>query len=133
MRFQTVASVNRRALVSAAGLVVAPLAGCLGGAPRDAVVNTVEQSTADDAEVISYTDLPAAEQQIARTAVEDSFYHACPDLPDALYAFSERFSTIDSSYLAYRETTYGLWIRIQDTVRVDTAPTPDTDPSCGIL
>ena len=61
VRFQTVASVNRRALVSAAGLVVAPLAGCLGGAPRDAVVNTVEQSTADDAEVISYTDLPAAE------------------------------------------------------------------------
>jgi hypothetical protein len=133
LRFRTVDGVNRRALLSAAGLAVVPLAGCLGGNARDAVVSTVEQSAADDAEVISYTDLPEAEQQIARTAVEESFYHACPDLPDALYSFSERFSTIDSSYLAYRGTTYGLWIRIQDTVLVDTAPTPDTDPSCGVL
>lgn len=124
---------NRRALLSAAGLGVVPLAGCIGGSPADAVVNTAEQSATDDAEVISYTDLPEAEQKIARTAVDDEFYHACPDLPDALYSFSERFSTIDSSYLVYRGTTYGLWIRIQDTVRVDTAPTPDVNPSCGLF
>ncbi|WP_147270921.1 hypothetical protein [Haloplanus salinus] len=124
---------NRRALLSAAGVAVAPLAGCIGGNSRDAVVNTAEQSPTDDAEVISYADLPGAEQQIAKTAVEEEFYHACPNLPDALYSFSERFSTIDSSYLRYQGTAYGLWIRIQDTIRVDTAPTPDSDPSCGIL
>lgn len=124
---------NRRVLLSAAGLAVAPLAGCLGGGTSDAVVNTAERSVTESADVVAYTDLPAAEQQIARTAVEEEFYHACPDLPDALYSFSERFSTIDNSYLAYQATTYGLWIRIQDTIRVDTAPTPDANPSCGIL
>jgi hypothetical protein len=127
------AGVNRRVLLSAAGLAVAPLAGCLGGASRDAVASTAERSATDDAEVISYTDLPGAEQQIARTAVEEGFYHACPELPDALYSFSERVSTIDNSYLEYQGATYGLWIRIQDTIRVDTAPTPDADPSCGVL
>ena len=119
-------------LLSAVGLAVTPLAGC-GGSPGDAVVNTAEQSAAESADVVAYTDLPEAERRIARTAVEEEFYHACPDLPDALYSFSERFSTIDDSYLAYRGTTYGLWIRIADTIRVDTAPSPDADPSCGIL
>lgn len=124
---------NRRALLAAAGTVATPLAGCIGGATSDAVVSTAERSVTDDAEVIAYADLPEAERRIARTAVVEGFYHACPDLPDALYSFSERFSTIDDSYLAYRGTAYGLWIRISDTVRVDTAPTPDADPSCGIV
>ncbi len=87
----------------------------------------------DDAEVIAYADLPEAERRIARTAVLEGLYHACPDFPDALYSFSERVSTADDSYLAYRGTAYGLWIRISDTVRVDTAPTPDGDHSWGIV
>lgn len=124
---------NRRTLLSAAGLAVAPLAGCLGAGTDDAVVSTAERSVSESEEILTYADLPEAERQIARTAVEEEFYHACPGLPDALYSFSERFSTIDSSYLAHRGTTYGLWIRIQDTIRVDTAPAPDADPSCGIF
>jgi hypothetical protein len=125
--------VNRRRLLAAAGIVATPLAGCVGSATGDAVVSTAERSVTDDAEVISYADLPEAERRIARTAVVEGFYHACPDLPDALYSFAERFSTIDDSYLEYRGTTYGLWVRITDTVRVDIAPTPDADPSCGVV
>lgn len=124
---------NRRELLSAVGLTVTPLSGCIGGSSRDAVVSTAERSAADDAEVISYADLLEAERRIARTAVGKGVYHACPELPEALYSFSDRFSTIDNSYLEYRGTTYGLWIRIQDTIRVDTAPAPDADLSCGVL
>jgi hypothetical protein len=124
--------VNRRALLSAAGLVVTPLAGCLDTGTDDAVVNAVERTTRTDAEVVSYADLSGPERRIARTAVEEAFYHTC-DVPDALYSFSDRFPTIRSSYLAYRGTTYGLWIRILDTLRVDTAPSPDSVPSCGVL
>lgn len=133
MEFGIAVGVNRRTLLSAAGLAVAPLTGCLGAGTSDAVVSTAERSVSERAEVVTYADLPEAERQIAQTAVEAELYHACSDLPDALYSFSERFSTIHSSYLAYQGSTYGLWIRITDTIRVDTAPTPDADPSCGIL
>jgi hypothetical protein len=124
---------NRRTLLSTCGLAVVSLTGCIGGNSRDAVINVVEQSVAEDAEVISYISLSEGEQQIARTAVEEEFYHACSELPDALYSLSERFSTIDNSSLLYQETAYELWIRSQDTLRVSTAPTPDADPSHGIL
>lgn len=124
---------NRRGFLSAVGITVVPLTGCLRPNRGDAVVNTAERSAADDAEVIVSSDLPEPQRQIAHTAVEDGFSHACPDLPDALYSFSEQFSTINNSYLKSQGTTYGLVIRIGDTIQVDTAPTPDSDPSCGIL
>lgn len=129
----TKATRTRRGLVSAAGVAVLSTAGCLGpGLPEDATVTVSEQSPGSDASVVSGEDLTDPERQIVQTAIDEELYHACPDLPDALYRFAERFEAIES-YLQYQGTTYGLWVRIEDTVRVDTAEPPDTRPNCGLL
>lgn len=125
---------KRRRLLAAVGAVSASVAGCLGaGMPHDAVVRAERVSPPADATVVSYDDLPEAEQQIARTAVETDFYHACPELPAAVWSFAERFGGPDDAYLEYRGTVYAMWIRIEDTVRAGTASPPEKDPSCGFI
>lgn len=125
---------RRRSLLLAAGGASASLAGCLGpNMPRDAVVRAVEQSATGGAVVVAYADLPQGEQQIARTAVEENFYHACPELPESLRSFSSRFEGVNDAYLEYQGTTYGVWIRIEDTTRADTAEPPENEPSCGLI
>lgn len=101
--------------------------------PRDAVVRAVEQSATRGAVVVAYADLPQGEQQIARTAVEENLYHACPELPESLRSFSSRFEGANDAYLEYQGTTYGVWIRIEDTTRADTAEPPENEPSCGLI
>jgi hypothetical protein len=123
---------KRRSLLTAAGLAVVSLAGCSTMA-GDAVVNAARRSPSGRSDRVSYNDLPPAQKRIARTAVEQDFYHACPELPDALRSFADRFRTTTDSYLRYRNTTYGVWIRIEDTLRVTTAPSPEQDRSCGLL
>lgn len=86
-----------------------------------------------DVAVVPYEDFPRAEQQIAQTAVEDKFYHACADFPDALRSFAERFTGTEAAYLAYEQSLYAMWIRIKDTIRAGTASPPDSDPSCGVF
>ncbi|WP_411968435.1 hypothetical protein [Haloferax sp. YSSS75] len=125
---------KRRHLLAAVGVASVSSAGCLGaGMPRDAVVSAEQESPPASATVVSYDALPQAERQIARTAIEDDFYHACPELPGAIRSFAERFEGPDDAYLTYRETSYGMWIRIEDTIRAGTAPPPDADPSCGFF
>lgn len=125
---------KRRHLLAAVGAVSVSVAGCLGaGMPHDAVVRAEQESPPVDATVVSYDDLPEAEQQIARTAVETDFYHACPELPAAVRSFAERFEGPDDAYLAYRGMRYAMWIRIEDTVRAGTASPPEANPSCGFL
>ena len=101
--------------------------------PQDAVVRTTQKSPTDDAVVVSHAELPEDEREIARTAVEEPFYHACPELPEALRSFASRFQKINDTYLEYRETTYGVWIRIEDTIRAGTASAPEENPSCGFI
>lgn len=110
------------------------MSGCLGaGMPDDAVVRAVSdpQSTTDTS--VRYGALPESEQRIVRTAVENGFYHACPELPDAVRSFAARFEDPETAHLSYRGTTYALWIRITDLVRVTTASPPEEDPSCGLF
>lgn len=101
--------------------------------PDDAVVRAVlDPGSTIDASV-RYSALPKSEQRIVRTAVEDEFYHACPELPDAVHSFADRFEDPETAYLTYRDTTYALWIRITDLVWTTTASPPEEDPSCGLL
>ncbi|MFB6096827.1 MAG: hypothetical protein ABEJ74_05520 [Haloferacaceae archaeon] len=125
---------NRRRFLATAGAAAASLSGCIGsGMPTDAVVRTVQESPPADVASVAYDELPPAEQEIARTAVEEAFYHACADLPPALRSFSERFDGPDDAYLEYQGTSYAVWIRIEDTIRAGTAPPPENEPSCGLL
>ena len=113
---------------------VFPFSGCLGsGMPHDAVVRAVRDSRSERETSVSYDALPRAEQQIARTAVEEGLYHACPQLPEAVRSFADRFSEPDNAYLGYRGTTYALWIRITDLVSASTASSPEREPSCGFV
>jgi len=82
---------------------------------------------------VSHDELSQAEQQIIRTAVEEGFYHACPDLPEAVWTLAEHVERADYAYLAYQGTRYSLWIRIQDQVFATTASAPENDPSCGLI
>lgn len=125
---------KRRRFLATVGAVSASLSGCIGpGMPKDAIVRTVQESPPTDVASVAYDELPPAEREIARTAVEEEFYHACADLPPALRSFAERFEGPDDAYLKYRATSYAVWIRIEDTVRAGTAPPPETEPSCGLL
>lgn len=119
-------------LLGTASLTV-PASGCLGGMPGDAVVRAVPGAEPGGTTPVRYRDLPAPEQEIARTAITEPFYHACPELPDALRSFASRFDAPDTAYLTREGEPYGLWIRIEDTVRAGTASSPDADPSCGVL
>lgn len=125
---------KRRQFVAAAGAASVSLAGCIGASmPTDAVVRAVQKSPPADVAVVSADTVSQAEQQIVQTAVEQDVYHACPELPDAVHAFADRFGQPDSAYLQHQGTTYALWIRIEDTVRAGTASPPERDPSCGFL
>lgn len=122
---------KRRRLLATVGVASASLSGCIGaGMPRDAVVQAVQQPSPENATLVFYEELPQTEQQIAQTAVEGDFYHACPELPDAIRSFAERFESPDNAYLEYQDTSYAMWIQIEDTIRAGTASPPESDPSC---
>lgn len=98
---------KRRHFLATVGAASASLAGCIGpDMPNDAVVRAIQESRPKDAAEVSYDDFSQAEQQIARTAVEEDFYHACPDLPPSLRSFAERFEGTEDTYLEYRGTSY---------------------------
>lgn len=123
---------RRRGFLASVGAGSVPLTGCLGAhMPQDGLVRAVRDDPGLDVAVVTYADLPEAEQRITRTAVEENLYHACPDLPDALRTLADRFTYSAASYLAYEQSLYALYIQIEDTVRVNTAPPPDRTPSCG--
>lgn len=86
-----------------------------------------------DTTVVSADTLPQAERQIVQTAVENGLYHACPETPDALHSFSNRFDQPENAYLEYNGADYALWIRIADTVVAGTASPPESQPSCGFF
>ena len=87
------------------------------------------------ATVIELGDLPRRERALLRTAIEDGVARACmnEDGPrsGALRSFADRL-TAGSSYLGFRAERYGLWVRIEDTVRAGTADPPPagSDPCC---
>ncbi|WP_147435893.1 hypothetical protein [Haloarcula sp. Atlit-47R] len=123
---------NRRKFLGLLGASALATSGCLGsGMADDAVVRTVPASQSHDDTAVQYDTLSENEQEIVQKAVEEEFYHACPELPDAIHSFANRFE--DSAYLRYQDTTYALWIRITDMVFASTASPPENDPSCGFL
>jgi hypothetical protein len=123
---------KHRSLSTAAGPAAVPLAGC-STITRDTVVVAVERSPSESVDSVSYGDPPRAQKRIARTAVEQDFYRARPELPDAVRSLADPLRTTTDSYLRYRNTTYGVWIPIEDTLRVTTAPSSEQDRSCGLL
>lgn len=119
------------ATVSAASTL---LAGCTGtDRQKDAIITAVQKSPSEVEWVLPYDVLSQAEQQIARTAIEENVYHACPDLSNAIHSFADRFEQPDSAYLTYQGAKYALWIRIEDTVLARTASPPEREPSCGFF
>lgn len=125
---------KRRRLLATVGAASASVAGCLGAdMPQDAAVRAVQESPGADASVVAYDDLPQAEQRIARTAAEEGLYHACPELPEALWSFESRFTDPENAYLRYQGTSYAVWMRIQDVIPARTASRPENVPSCGFL
>jgi hypothetical protein len=123
---------DRRTLLTVLSTTALPLTGCVDG-PRDALVSAAEREPDDGETALRVTDLPDAEQSIARTAIEDELYHACPELPPELRSFAGRFDGPDTAFLRYDGRTYGLWVRIGDTVWAGTAEPPEATPSCGLL
>jgi len=124
---------DRRRLLGLASASAASLSGCLGtGMAKDAVVRA---APADPGGIdpVEYGSLPEAERAIADAAVEDGLYHACPDLPDAVRSFANRFDGLETAYLARQGATYGLYVRITDQVFATTVSPPERDPSCGFL
>ncbi len=125
---------KRRCLLGLLGVSAFSMSGCLGsGMPADAVVRAVPDSQPNTDEPVQYSTLLESEQKIAQTAVEDAFYHTCPELPDAVHSFANRFEDRETAYLTYQDTTYALWIRITDMVFTTTASPPENEPSCGLL
>ena len=124
---------KRRSFLTAIGAASASVAGCLNESPTDAVVRAVEASPPEDVALVLYDNLPKQEQQIARTAVEEGLYHACAELPEVVWSFAKRFEGYEDTYLKYQNTIYGMYIRIEDTVRAGTASAPENEPICGIL
>lgn len=125
---------KRRRLLVTVGAGSTSLAGCIGtNMPNDAVVRAVQESPLGEVALVSYDELPQAEQQIIRIAVEEDFYHACPELPEAVRSFAERFEGTDDAYMAYQGRSYAVWIRIEDTIRAGTASAHGNDPSCGLI
>ncbi len=121
------------------------LAGCSGSCsqglfgtsmPHDGAI-AVERtdSVPERATIIRFSQLPASEQSILRTGVEDGVVRACLDDEDeatsAMWSFSNRLAG-DESYLAYRDDHYALWARMTDQVYGGSASPPETDadPCC---
>lgn len=121
---------HRRGFLALAG--VGQFAGCLGGMPKDAVVSLERRSTAGEGTVTRFRDLPEAEKDIVRTALSEGFYHACPEIPDAVRSFAKRIAGPEP-YLSYQDQHYGLYVRVEDLDYASTAPPPDNVPDCGIL
>lgn len=125
---------KRRRFLVTVGATSSSLAGCIGpDMPKDAIVRAVQESPPEDVALVSYDELPQDEQEIARTAIEEEFYHACPELPGAVRSFGERFEGPDNAYLEFQGRSYALWIRIEDVIRAGTASPPENDPSCGLI
>jgi hypothetical protein len=120
--------VRRRQLLALAGAL--PLAGCLGGTDGDAVVRAQPSSAFDTSTPVVFDDLPAEERAIVRTAVDDGFYHACPELPGAVRSFAGRLDS-EAPSLEYDGDRYGLYVRVEDLVYADTADPPERMPGCG--
>lgn len=125
---------RRRQLLGLLGVSTVSVSGCLGsGMPDDAVIRAVSDTQASTEETVQYRDLPEDEQNVAETAVNEEFYHVCPEIPDAVQSFANRFDDPDSAYLTYQDSVYALWIRITDVVLASTASSPDANPSCGLI
>lgn len=83
---------KRRRLLGFLGVSACSVSGCLGAEmPTDAVVKAVPVSRPNVDATVRYSTLPERERETAQTAVEDGFYHACPELPDAVQSFANRF------------------------------------------
>jgi len=119
---------KRRQVVALVGSV--PLAGCSGG-EQDAELK-LEQSGVSGTVDIVFSDLSAAEQRIVQTAIDEDFYHACPELPEAIRSLADRIES-QEPYLDYRGETYGMWLSITDELYATTASYPEDTPSCGIF
>ena len=132
---------NRRRFLLLLSSSTVSLSGCLTtGQPSDAIVKATPLSRLRPTPVsdsgtapINSRDLPAEEKTIAERAIESEFYHACPDLSDAVRSFADRFNDPDSAYLTHQDSPYALFIRVEDVVYADTAPRPENTPSCGIV
>ncbi|NHN41451.1 hypothetical protein G9C85_07340 [Halorubellus sp. JP-L1] len=120
---------QRRHFLALSGTV--SLAGCTG-MPQDAVVKADQQSATAGTIDIAFRDLPGPEQRIVEIAVEEEFYHACPELPEAVRSLANRIES-ERPYLEYHGESYGLWISITDQVYAMTASPPENSPSCGIF
>jgi hypothetical protein len=121
---------RRRQLLALAGAL--PLAGCLCGMSKDAVVRADRASAPDGPATVSLDELPSEEQTIVRTAIDEGLYHACPDLPEPVRSFAGRLDSEEPS-LGYDGERYGLYVRVEDLVYADTASSPASTPSCGLL
>jgi hypothetical protein len=120
---------HRRHFLALFGTV--SLAGCTG-MPQDAVVRADQQSATTGTIDIAFSDLPEAEQRIVETAVEEDFYHACPELPESVRSLADRIES-KQPYLKYHGESYGLWISITDQVYAMTASPPENSPGCGMF
>ncbi|WP_262174598.1 hypothetical protein [Haloarcula laminariae] len=109
----------------------ASLAGCTGMA-SDGTIKTEQKSPSGESVIVLFDELPAEEQNIVQTAIDENFYHACPELPDAMHSFAERMGSEDT-YLTYQGNQYGLWVRIADQVYAMSASPPENTPNCGII
>jgi hypothetical protein len=100
--------------------------------PKDAVVRVDPNSAPAGPATVPFDELPTEEQAIVQTAIEEGLYHTCPDLPESVRSFAGRLDSEEPS-LGYDGGRYGLWVRIEDLVYADTASSPATTPSCGLL
>jgi len=128
---------KRRTLLVALGGTMFSLSGCSGSETdqthtldRDAVLRAVPDSQSTAETVVQYTDLPEDERNVAQRALEDSLYHACPELPEAVRSFPQQFESSKEAYLKYQDTRYALYMRITDQIYLSTASPPEKDLSC---
>lgn len=139
---------RRRLLVLGTTIGSTALAGCLGGCsqglpflgtsmPHDGEIAVERTDTVpEQATIISFSELPEAEQSLLRTAIEEGVVRACMDdsgeNADALQSFANRMNG-ESSYLAHESDHYALWVRVEDMVfaaGTASAPESDANPCC---
>lgn len=132
---RTTPLLSRRTLLCGGSVLLgAGLSGCLGSNPfgcdsmHSAVVRAkrVELSAAerDAIDPITFGELPDAEQEFVRTAVEEGEYRKCPAadpyIPEPLTSFADRVERRSAEtdagavYLQYEETYYALGVTIED-------------------
>lgn len=133
---------SRRSIIAAAAsIATAGLAGC-SAAPlsrqstpecdemHEAIVNIKEVSLSsakrEDVDLLQYSNLPDAEQEIVRTATKEDQYRECmgsDGFSERLYSFRDRVSEHATenhhAYLTYQETTYAVALRLGDAVYTD--------------